>query len=122
MPLVEDETGGLVLHEVDLAINKVLTLAGRDEARDFVDIYHRSSGTGAGGSRPLAVVSPKGREDVGVDDDFDADRTASIASAMSDSRSPACRASSRAFATISSNSRIEGALFTLSTRPRLEVS
>ncbi len=38
MPLVEDETGGLVLHEVDLAINKVLTLAGRDDARDFVDI------------------------------------------------------------------------------------
>ena len=38
MPLVEHETGGLLLHEVDLAINKVLTLAGRDEARDFVDI------------------------------------------------------------------------------------
>ena len=38
MPLVEDETGGLLLHEVDLAINKVLTLAGRDEIRDFVDI------------------------------------------------------------------------------------
>ena len=40
MPLVRDETGGQVLHEVDLAINKVLTLAGRDEARDFVDILH----------------------------------------------------------------------------------
>ncbi len=38
MPLVEDRTGGLLLHEVDLAINKVLTLAGRDEVRDFVDI------------------------------------------------------------------------------------
>ena len=38
MPLVEDETGGLLLHEADLAINKVLTLAGRDEIRDFVDI------------------------------------------------------------------------------------
>lgn len=38
MPLVEDETGSLLLHEVDLAINKVLTLAGRDEVRDFVDI------------------------------------------------------------------------------------
>ena len=40
MPLVKDETGGLALHEVDLAINKVLTLAGRDEARDFVDTLY----------------------------------------------------------------------------------
>ena len=40
LPLVLDETGGQVLHEVDLAINKVLALAGRDEARDFVDILH----------------------------------------------------------------------------------
>ena len=38
MPLVLEEAGGQVLHEIDLAINKVLTLAGRDEARDFVDI------------------------------------------------------------------------------------
>ena len=40
MPLVRLDKGGLVLHEVDLAINKVLTLAGRDEARDFVDIHY----------------------------------------------------------------------------------
>lgn len=40
MPLVRNETGGLTLHEVDLAINKALTLAGRDEVRDFVDIMH----------------------------------------------------------------------------------
>ena len=40
MPLVRLDKGGLALHEVDLAINKVLTLAGRDEARDFVDILH----------------------------------------------------------------------------------
>ncbi len=38
MPLVRDELGGLLLHPVDLAINKVLALAGRDEPRDFVDI------------------------------------------------------------------------------------
>ena len=38
LPLVRDELGGLLLHPVDLAINKVLALAGRDEARDFVDI------------------------------------------------------------------------------------
>jgi hypothetical protein len=37
MPLVRDKLGGLLLHPVDLAINKVLALAGRDEPRDFVD-------------------------------------------------------------------------------------
>lgn len=40
MPLVRDEQGGLLLHSVDLAINKVLVLAGRDEPRDFVDILY----------------------------------------------------------------------------------
>jgi len=38
MPLVRDEFGGLLLHPVDLAVNKLLALAGRDEPRDFVDI------------------------------------------------------------------------------------
>lgn len=38
MPLVEDELGGRLLHEVDLAVNKTLALAGRDEARDLVDV------------------------------------------------------------------------------------
>ncbi|MHB8838894.1 MAG: nucleotidyl transferase AbiEii/AbiGii toxin family protein [Gemmatimonadaceae bacterium] len=38
MPLVRDTAGGLLLHPVDLAVNKVLALAGRDEPRDFVDI------------------------------------------------------------------------------------
>ncbi len=38
MPLVRDAVGGLLLHPVDLAVNKVLALAGRDEPRDFVDI------------------------------------------------------------------------------------
>jgi len=38
MPLVRDPLGGLLLHPVDLAVNKVLALAGRDEARDYVDI------------------------------------------------------------------------------------
>lgn len=37
LPLVQDPLGGLLLHPVDLAINKILVLAGRDEARDFVD-------------------------------------------------------------------------------------
>ena len=38
MPLVRDPVGGWLLHPVDLAINKVYALAGRDEPRDFVDI------------------------------------------------------------------------------------
>lgn len=38
MPLLRDPLGGLLLHPVDLAVNKVLALAGRDEPRDFVDI------------------------------------------------------------------------------------
>lgn len=38
LPLVQDPIGGWLLHPVDLAINKTLALAGRDEPRDFVDI------------------------------------------------------------------------------------
>ncbi len=37
MPVVRDELGGFILHDVDLATNKVLALAGRDEPRDYVD-------------------------------------------------------------------------------------
>lgn len=40
LPLVRDELGGFLLHEMDLAVNKTLTLAGRDEARDLVDILY----------------------------------------------------------------------------------
>lgn len=40
MPVVQDELGGFLLHPIDLAINKTLTLAGRDEVRDFVDILY----------------------------------------------------------------------------------
>lgn len=40
MPVVEDPLGGYLLHPVDLATNKVLALAGRDEPRDFVDILY----------------------------------------------------------------------------------
>lgn len=38
MPLVRDPLGGLLLHPIDLAVNKLLALAGRDEPRDYVDI------------------------------------------------------------------------------------
>ncbi len=44
MPLVRDALGGWLLHPVDLAVNKALALAGRDEPRDFVDMLfvHRT--------------------------------------------------------------------------------
>jgi hypothetical protein len=38
LPPVRDEVGGYLLHEMDLAVNKVLALAGRDEPRDYVDV------------------------------------------------------------------------------------
>jgi len=40
MPTVRDERVGYRLHPVDLAVNKVLTLAGRDEPRDVLDTLH----------------------------------------------------------------------------------
>lgn len=39
-PLVEDELMGLALHPFDLATNKVLAMAGRLEARDWVDVLN----------------------------------------------------------------------------------
>jgi hypothetical protein len=40
MPTVRDERVGYRLHLVDLAVNKVLALAGRDEPRDILDTLH----------------------------------------------------------------------------------
>jgi hypothetical protein len=40
MPTVRDERVGYRLHPVDLAVNKVLTLSGRDEPRDVLDTLH----------------------------------------------------------------------------------
>ena len=40
MPTVRDDRVGFVLHPVDLAVNKVLALAGRDEPRDVLDALH----------------------------------------------------------------------------------
>lgn len=40
MPTVRDARVGFVLHPVDLAVNKVLALAGRDESRDVLDTLH----------------------------------------------------------------------------------
>ncbi|MBI2431309.1 MAG: nucleotidyl transferase AbiEii/AbiGii toxin family protein [Candidatus Hydrogenedentes bacterium] len=40
MPAQRNEAAGYILHPVDLATNKVLALAGRDEARDFLDVLY----------------------------------------------------------------------------------
>ena len=40
MPTVRDIRVGFVLHPVDLAVNKVLALAGRDEPRDVLDALY----------------------------------------------------------------------------------
>jgi hypothetical protein len=40
MPTVRDDRVGFVLHPADLAVNKVLALAGRDEPRDVLDTFH----------------------------------------------------------------------------------
>jgi hypothetical protein len=40
MPTVRDERAGYLLHPVDLAVNKVLALGGRDEPRDVLDTLH----------------------------------------------------------------------------------
>ena len=40
MPPVANPIVGIQLHPIDLAVNKVLALAGRDEARDFLDVLY----------------------------------------------------------------------------------
>jgi len=40
MPIVQDKDLGFVMHPIDLAINKVLALAGRNEPRDFLDVIY----------------------------------------------------------------------------------
>jgi hypothetical protein len=41
MPTVRHERFGFLLHPIDLAINKVLALAGRDEPRDVLDTLYQ---------------------------------------------------------------------------------
>jgi len=38
MPTVRSDIAGYALHPIDLAVNKLLALVGRDEPRDFLDI------------------------------------------------------------------------------------
>lgn len=45
MPTVRHRVVGFVLHPIDLAINKLLAVAGRDEPRDFLDILDLHRGT-----------------------------------------------------------------------------
>ena len=40
LPAVKDEDVGFRLHPMDLAVNKVLALAGRDAPRDLLDVIH----------------------------------------------------------------------------------
>jgi len=40
MPVQIEKSIGYVLHPIDLAINKILALVGRDEARDFLDVHY----------------------------------------------------------------------------------
>lgn len=40
MPVERDERFGYRLHPIDLATNKILALAGRDEPRDLIDALH----------------------------------------------------------------------------------
>ena len=39
MPPIKSPEAGISLHPIDLAVNKMLALAGRDEPRDFLDIH-----------------------------------------------------------------------------------
>jgi hypothetical protein len=38
MPTIRSDIAGYTLHPIDLAVNKLLAVAGRDEPRDFLDI------------------------------------------------------------------------------------
>ena len=40
MPAISHPDSGYQLHSIDLCINKVLALAGRDEPRDFLDVLY----------------------------------------------------------------------------------
>ncbi len=40
MPVIREPHGGYMLHEIDVATNKVLALAGRNEPRDYIDVHY----------------------------------------------------------------------------------
>lgn len=45
LPVIKSEAAGYLLHPVDLAVNKLLALVGRNEPRDFLDVMdvHRAT-------------------------------------------------------------------------------
>lgn len=43
LPVLKSSEFGFVLHPIDLAINKVLALVGRNEARDYLDVHECDS-------------------------------------------------------------------------------
>jgi hypothetical protein len=45
MPVQKDSQVGFILHPIDLVINKLLALVGRDEPRDFLDVLHTHQNT-----------------------------------------------------------------------------
>lgn len=50
LPPIKSRVAGYQLHPIDLAVNKLLALAGRDEPRDFLDvleIHHKTLSLGA---------------------------------------------------------------------------
>jgi len=58
LPLRRDPLGGLLLDPVELAVNKVLALAGRDEPRDYVDtlfVHERVAGRAGGDGEGAAA-------------------------------------------------------------------
>jgi hypothetical protein len=56
LPVVNDAEYGFLLHPIDLAINKVLALVGRDEARDYLDTLYCHTHTLSLGSLCRAAV------------------------------------------------------------------
>lgn len=39
LPTIQSKEAGYILHPIDLALNKLLALIGRDEPRDYIDIH-----------------------------------------------------------------------------------
>jgi len=65
-PIIPDKTFGWRLHDIDLAINKVLALAGRREARDYVDIVTLARS----GTRLISLVWAAPAKDPGFTPDL----------------------------------------------------
>lgn len=56
LPVVADESVGFRLHPVDLSLNKLLALVGREEPRDFLDTLDAHEGTLSLGAQVWAAA------------------------------------------------------------------